>query len=225
MNQLNMNNLLCHINETIIKNESKGEIGLIVDDISPVLRYLFPVKEKEINLKWEKSSFKHACQDCKKLRLDFILYSNGIEIGCGEVKICDEEDTELIENVPARMAETMKRQLHIRILNCRDEKEMKTFGILFKDHTIELYTMSFNRNAELPYQLYKVMILKIPNSRSTYTSMDETMEFLLGYKNAIISSLQKPEDIQKPLINYEYSSLFKPTLVFKKEEGCVDHFF
>lgn len=52
MNQLNMNNLLCHINETIIKNESKGEIGLIVDDISPVLRYLFPVKEKEINLKW-----------------------------------------------------------------------------------------------------------------------------------------------------------------------------
>ncbi|KAI8068869.1 hypothetical protein BDF21DRAFT_345121, partial [Thamnidium elegans] len=66
-------------------------------------------------------------------------------------------------------------------------------------------------------QLYKVQTLILPSSRSTYFSMTETLENLISFKNTVISSLPKPEDNTKPLIHYEYSSLFEPTLSFKKE--------
>jgi hypothetical protein len=63
-------------------------------------------------------------------------------------------------------------------MTSKSEKEMITFGIFCNAHTIELYIMSFNSKAEVPYQLYKIQTMKIPTSPSTYTYIEESLEYL-----------------------------------------------
>ncbi|CAO3699832.1 unnamed protein product [Rhizopus stolonifer] len=75
--------------------------------------------------------------------MDPVLY----QIGCGEVKKGHNINLKLLESDRARIAETMERQLHARVM------------------TIELYIMSFEYTAEVPYQLYKVLL----RSRHTHT--------------------------------------------------------
>ncbi|KAI9468468.1 MAG: hypothetical protein EXX96DRAFT_590738 [Benjaminiella poitrasii] len=215
IDQLNLNNLLCHVAETALKNdEDKSEIGFIVHDISPIFRYLFPLKDS-ISYKWDKSSFKINADDNKKLRLDFIFYANDQEIGCGEVKVYN-DNYSLLDNDRARIAETMKRQLHVRIMNCKEQKEMMTFGMFCNVYDIELYIMTFDDKVKQPYQFYKIRTLTVPSSRHTYTNMEETLEYLKSFKNTMVSSLSNEVDITKPYMYHEYPSLFKPTLSFKK---------
>lgn len=111
-----------------------------------------------------------------------ILYYDGKRIGCSEVKKDHNIHFKLLESDRARIAETMKRQLRVRIMASKSEKEMITFGIFCSGHTIELYIMSFNSKAEVPYQLYKIQTLKIPTSLSTYTHIEESLEYLKSFK-------------------------------------------
>lgn len=104
--------------------------------------------------KRHKSSFKINNNVSQKLRLDFVFYANDQEIGCGEVKVCNDNPS-LLDNDRARIAKTLKRQLHVRIMKCKDQKHMVTFGMFCDGHEIELYIMSFNEKAEQTYQLYK----------------------------------------------------------------------
>lgn len=55
---------------------------------------------------------------------------------------------------------------------------MVTFGMFCDDYDI----MSFDKEAEQPYQLNKIRTLTIPSSLRTYTNMDETLEFLKSFK-------------------------------------------
>ncbi|EIE88397.1 hypothetical protein RO3G_13108 [Rhizopus delemar RA 99-880] len=72
--------------------------------------------------------------------------------------------------------------------------------------------MSFNSKAEVPYQLYKIQTLKIPTSLSTYTHIEESLEYLKSFKNMIDSSLASEEDTTRPMIYQQYTSFFKPTI-------------
>lgn len=53
-----------------------------------------------------------------------MFYAGTEEIGCREVKVVDEDK----KYDRTRIAETMKRQLNIRIMKSKQQKEMMTLG-------------------------------------------------------------------------------------------------
>ncbi|KAI9020150.1 hypothetical protein CLU79DRAFT_690578, partial [Phycomyces nitens] len=67
---------------------------------------------------------------CKRVRTDFVLVANGQEVGCGEIKFPG-TTSQLSEEDRARIAEMLKRQLHVRIMKSKDPKEFVTFGMVF----------------------------------------------------------------------------------------------
>jgi hypothetical protein len=115
----------------------------------------------------------------KILRADFLLLNDDTEVGCGEIK-CQGTSEKLQENDRARIAETLKRQLHQRIMKARDIKEFKTFGIFIQGFKMELYTLTFDANEG--YQLYQLDTLDLPSSKETYNSLDETLELIASFK-------------------------------------------
>ncbi|KAG1136179.1 hypothetical protein G6F37_011699 [Rhizopus arrhizus] len=109
LDQLYLNNLLCHVVDTVFKDDKdRSEIEFIVENTSPIFKYLFPSKGS-ISYKWEKSCFIPNNNTNKKLRIDFVLYYDGKRIGCGEVKKDHNISFKLLESDRARIAETMKR--------------------------------------------------------------------------------------------------------------------
>lgn len=58
---------------------------------------------------------------------DFIIINKGTELGCGEIKPIG-TSIALLEEDRARLAETMKRQLNVRIVRAKSIKEFQTFG-------------------------------------------------------------------------------------------------
>lgn len=110
-----------------------------------------------------------------------MVANNGQEVGCGEIKPPD-TTPQLVEEDRARTAETLKRQLHVRIMKSKDPKEFVTFGVVFNGFSIELYVMAFEYKKKPPYQFYEVEKLKLPSSPDLYTNMEETLENFTGFK-------------------------------------------
>ncbi|KAL0088628.1 hypothetical protein J3Q64DRAFT_1340482 [Phycomyces blakesleeanus] len=217
--QLHLNTFLCTLTDTIVheksQQERKSEIGFTIDHVSPLLKYIFPAKGV-LSCKWERSSTLQASTACKKVRTDLILIANGQEVGCGEIKTpCP--TSQLLEEDRSRIAETLKRQLHARIMKSKDVKEFFTFGIIFDGFNIELYMMIFDFQRTLPYQFYYVERVKLPTSFESYNNMEETIEYLLSFKNLILSSLAGEEDMHKPYAYHNFTRLFKPTIAFIKD--------
>ncbi|KAI9028825.1 hypothetical protein CLU79DRAFT_514073 [Phycomyces nitens] len=215
--QLHLNTFLCNITDTIINDKQgpykKSEIGFTIDNVSPLFKYLFPTNGV-LSYKWEKSSMLPRGTASKGIRMDFIILASGQEIGCGEIKPMG-TTPQLINEDRARTVETLKRQIHGRILKSKNQKEFMTFGLIFNGFDIELYLMVFEIEGTEHYQFYKVDTLKLPSSPETYTSVEETVENLLIFKTLIMSSLAEEADILKPYIYHDYIHLFQPTLIHK----------
>ncbi|CAO3606959.1 unnamed protein product [Cunninghamella blakesleeana] len=223
LNQLQLNTLLCNITDTIFKerNEAgeKSEISFTIENIAPLFKFLFP-GGSPISYKWDDSShFKNNNDNgninYKALRNDLTLFANDQEIGCGEIKLPGTYIS-LAEEVRARIAEVLKRQLHRRIIS-KEKKEFATFGMMINGYDIELYIMIFDENQNLPYKFYQVDNIKLPISYQFYTNLEQTIESLLSFKNTMISSLSDEDVALKPSIYQSYTHLFKPTLIFKIE--------
>ncbi|KAI8085963.1 uncharacterized protein B0P05DRAFT_28991 [Gilbertella persicaria] len=193
--------------------EEKSEIGFIVDNVSSLFKYLFPANDVLL-CKWEKASTSNKNNECKKIRTDFVIMANGLEVGCGEVKTAN-TSFYLLEEDRARMAETLKRQLHVRMMKSKKTKEFVSFGILFDGFKIELYTMTFEAEKTPPYQLYEAEKLTLPSSPETYVHFEETIEHLISFKTSIISSMPEETDILEPYIYHDYIHLLKPTMAIK----------
>lgn len=67
-------------------------------------------------------------------------------------------------------------------MTSKSEKEIITFGIFCIGDTIELYIMSFDSKAEVPYQLYKIQSLELPTSPFTYAHMEESLKYLKEFQ-------------------------------------------
>ncbi|CAO3700154.1 unnamed protein product [Rhizopus stolonifer] len=216
--QLNLNTFLTSTLDTVFKSKEKKEIDLISEDIAPFLRYLFPSRGR-IEYAWEAPSFLHPSKGVGRQRHDFIMYeADCTEIGCGEVKVGNVTHS-LLENDRARIIETMKRQMHVRIFKSKGIKEIKTFGIFCNNYDIELYVLYFvDSHDQEPYNVQHLQTLKLPTTKDTYTFMGETLEYILGFKNLMLSSLPNDDDQNKPLIHQNYSHLIKPTISFIKEK-------
>ncbi|KAI8976048.1 hypothetical protein BDB01DRAFT_728193 [Pilobolus umbonatus] len=69
-----------------------------------------------------------------------------------------------MEEDHARTAKTLKRQLHARIMNAKDTKEFKTFGVIFNGFSIELYVMIFDPENKNTFNFYDIEMLKLLTS-------------------------------------------------------------
>jgi hypothetical protein len=110
---------------------------------------------------------------------DFIILNEGRELGCGEIKPIG-TPIALLEEDRARLAETMKRQLNVRIMKAKSIKEFQTFGFFIYGFEIELYVMRFDE--ENGYQLYLSQNITLPTTSSSYSNMDITLGLLLAFK-------------------------------------------
>lgn len=119
-----------------------------------------------------------------------LITKNGQEIGCGEIKPPGTSES-LVETDRARIAEIMKRQLHVRMMKSKDIKEHITFGIIFDGFNVELYSLTFNTIDCFPYKFNQLEKLKLPSSPELYNNMEETLEYLLGFKVNCERSLQR----------------------------------
>lgn len=114
----------------------------------------------------------------KTTRTDFLIYSNNLVIGCGEVKLqCDEK---LKEEDRARLGETMKRQLHKRIYSAKGTKEFMTFEIFIVNLKLELYCCRFSEEKKYEFVLLKTITL--PTVNNTYAYVEESLEVLFNFK-------------------------------------------
>lgn len=105
--------------------------------------------------------------------------SKGQEIGCGEIKTKG-TSLSLLEEDRARIAEIMKRQLHVRIMKAKSEKEFITFGIFIYDIRMDVYVMRFSKKSG--YQLYLLQTITLPTTPTSYSNIDISLAFLLAYK-------------------------------------------
>ncbi|KAI8377038.1 hypothetical protein EDC96DRAFT_435715, partial [Choanephora cucurbitarum] len=115
-----------------------------------------------------------------------------------------------------RIAETLRRQSHVRIMKSNNTKEFATVGVMFNEFSIVLYAIAFDSSNTFPYQLYEVKRLMIPSSPDLYTNMEETFENLKSFKTCIVSSLAEEADANKPCIYHDCIHLLKPTIGFTR---------
>lgn len=100
----------------------------------------------------------YGCSNCKHYA---IIYSNtGAEIGTIEITIVDAVDS-LVEEDKYRIAESLKKQLHKRLLHARQEKELITFGAMFYENKFEFSIMEFTENAKYDYTVYESIPLSL----------------------------------------------------------------
>ncbi|KAI8997734.1 hypothetical protein BDB01DRAFT_864610 [Pilobolus umbonatus] len=117
---------------------------------------------------------------------DFLVYSNHQELGCGEIKV-NGVGERLQEEDRARLGERLKNQLHHQIKAAKSREEFYVFGVFITDNIMELY-------------------------RSTYTSIEESLEILFSFKESIINTMQYPSECDRPYIYREYNNYLKPTV-------------
>ncbi|KAI9344106.1 hypothetical protein BD770DRAFT_295884, partial [Pilaira anomala] len=86
-------------------------------------------------------------------------------VGCGEIKPLN-TPAKVIEEDLCRMAEFLKKKLHQRMIDAVKVSELQTFGILVNEK-------------EYKYCIIKTLVL--PTTPSTYTHMQETLAYLLGF--------------------------------------------
>lgn len=142
---------------------------------------------------------------CKNVRTDFILIANDQEIGCGEIKPPG-ATSQSIEEDRARTSESMKRQLHTRILKSKDTKEFMTFGLVFSGLDIELYVMVFDTEKSPVYNLYEVENVKLPTTLEHYMNIEETLEYLLSFK--VVYSISTNYIQMECMIDFNYFIIF-----------------
>ncbi|KAI8877160.1 hypothetical protein K501DRAFT_337607 [Backusella circina FSU 941] len=212
--ELDLHNMLMttkkSIDRTRIKRGGKkSEIDFIVENVALLIKFIF---DSNIVTQWEKASVvNNDNQEGCLVRTDFLIYDKYQELGCGEVKIGG-TSTKLLEEDRARLGETMKRQLHHRIHHAKSPHEFSTFGIFIYGTNIELFRCYFTNEKEYHFTLLKTIIL--PTERTTYNSMEETLEFLISFKECIISTTQNLADCEAPYIYHDYLESLKPTISF-----------
>ncbi|ORE14394.1 hypothetical protein BCV71DRAFT_276070, partial [Rhizopus microsporus] len=92
----------------------KSEIEFTVDNVAPLFS----------GIGQGKASILPTNNACRRIRVDFVLFVNDQEVGCGEIK-SPGTTSQLLEEDWARTAETLKRQLPVCIMKSKDTKEFK----------------------------------------------------------------------------------------------------
>ncbi|KAI9251052.1 hypothetical protein BY458DRAFT_524159 [Sporodiniella umbellata] len=213
--QRNLGVFLVSLTETLdrlplISRSKHSEIDYLVQNISILLRFVFNSKS-EINVAWERPSMTNKDTGGKTVTHDFLIYSNNQELGCGEVKI-DGVGERLQEEDRARLGERLKKQLHYRIKEAKSIREFYVFGVFVVGNTMELYRSSFSKKNGYDFVLLRKIAL--PTLKSTYTSIEDSLEILFSFKESIIKTMQDPSECERPYIYREYYKYLKPTVSF-----------
>lgn len=120
-------------------------------------------------------------------------------------------------------------QLHYRIKQVKSTRESCMFGMFVVGDLIEVYCRSLSKGKWYSFILLKKITL--PTLKTTYTSLEESLEILFSskinlasyhntdrywylWKIGINRSQQHSSDCGKPYIYHEYHNYFKPTVSF-----------
>ncbi|CAO3679529.1 hypothetical protein G6F70_001842 [Rhizopus microsporus] len=126
--------------------------------------------QDHILFRWDTSSEVYN-ESKKKKRPDFIICtSDGIEVGCGEIKPPDTNSSD-VEEDHCQVPEHLKKQLHKRLQVASEEKELATLGFIIFSEELELSKMEFK---EGKYEYSIIKLLKLPTMCATFQHMDES---------------------------------------------------
>lgn len=106
-------------------------------------------------------------------------------MGNGEIKPVGTANT-CVDVARARVLETCKRQLHLRLKAASSPKEATTFGVLVYGLCYETFVVSFS-DGYYPYERVSVGLL--PTSFSTYKNAEKTLMDFIQLKESMIMSL------------------------------------
>ncbi|KAI7902576.1 uncharacterized protein BX663DRAFT_435120 [Cokeromyces recurvatus] len=175
---------LHHILVGIYLNHSKppkrisSEIDFIVKSVADLLCSLWS-SHNDVTISWDFSTWinKQKMPDSISTRPDLVFYSDFCEVGNGEIKPIGTPKS-CVDVARARILETCKRQLHIRLKTSTLPSEAITFGVL-------IY-VSFS-DGYYPYERVSVGIL--PTSFDTYKNAEKTLMDLIQLKESMNMSL------------------------------------
>lgn len=176
--------------------------------VVPLLTHMFDITDN-IMINWDVNSKVYAQSNSFiiKNRPDAIFITKqGSEIGCVEIKPFNTDDDD-IENDRIRIAEVLKKQLHLRIAISKGTINHQTFGLMIYGSTVEFYCMNLDASDNYNFTLLKTATL--PTLQDTYTYMAGTLEIFKSFKKMILDSLSY--DINVPY-NTEYIQRLKPTV-------------
>lgn len=168
------------------------------------LQFVFLMYQKQF-VTWESVPELYGSSNCKE-RLGFVLCDNSTcVVGCGEIKPLN-TPAKVIEEDRCRMAEFLKKKLHQRMIDAVEVSELQTFGVLVNGDIIELSVMKFE---EKEYKYCIIKILALPTTPSTYTHMQDSISYLLGFFDEIERSINDQKSI---LRNSDFFASLKPYL-------------
>ncbi|RCH96856.1 hypothetical protein CU097_010972 [Rhizopus azygosporus] len=152
-----------------------------------------------ILFRWDTFSEVHD-ESKKKKRPNFIICtSDGIEVGCGEIKLSDTNFSD-VEEDRCRAPEHLKKQLYKRLQVASEEMELLMLGFFIFGEELELSKMEFKEGR---YEYSIIKLLKLPAMRATFQHMDESLEFLLEFFDMIKSTVAEKNGSVKPTISFE----------------------
>ncbi|CEG66353.1 hypothetical protein RMATCC62417_02951 [Rhizopus microsporus] len=183
---------LHHILVGIYLNHSKptkrpsSEIDLIVKSVSELFCSLWS-PHNDVTVSWDFSTWinKQKMPDSISTRPDLVFCSDLCEVGNGEIKPVGTSKS-CVDVARARVLETCKRQLHVRLKTASLPIEAKTFGVLVYGLCYETFVVSFS-DGYYPYERVSVGLL--PTSFNTYKNAEKTLMDLIQLKESMSMSL------------------------------------
>lgn len=202
-----------------VNSGRNGESNFIIKQVVFLIESI--INSSQLHLEWDTTS--NVYLDCQlKVQLcrhDFIIYTNdGTEIGTGEMKPYNANYSAILQR-SISTAESLKKQLHKRMLLARSEKELVTYGVMIYGDQTELKTMTLTADGK--YNYITIYDATLPTSDKTYTFMEETLEILIQFISLAEKSLNTPEELQKELIMPLFSSFLKPTVYMITDEESM----
>ncbi|CAO3653305.1 unnamed protein product [Cunninghamella echinulata] len=178
------------------------ELDFISKSVSFFVNSFFSSSKSKVYIDWDSTSWIYKqknIMDKKKCRPDILFKvhldnGNTIEVGNGEIKPPKTRQDQITMD-RIRIIETAKRQLHLRLLHALTEKELFTFGMMVAGYKIELYAVFFKNGF---YGYKKIEEFTLPTHFNTYSLMDEALEFMLSFKNAMESTVDHNNNLTSP---------------------------
>ncbi|GAA5806428.1 hypothetical protein HPULCUR_011962 [Helicostylum pulchrum] len=181
-----------HILVRMYLNHSKpfkrrsSEIDFIVKSVSGLFCSLWSPHD-EITVSWDFTTWanKQNMPDSVSTRPDLVFHTEFNEIGNGEIKPAGTPKP-CVDLARARVLETCKRQLYVRLKTAVLLGEAVTFGVLVYGVCYEIFIVSFS-DGYYPYERVSVGLL--PTSHNTYSCAEKALKDLVRLKESMKMSL------------------------------------
>ncbi|KAG1183650.1 hypothetical protein G6F36_008295 [Rhizopus arrhizus] len=189
-----------------VKDDGFHEMNFKIKFVAPFLNNII---FEGITVSWDISPAIPNISKVKRITPDIIFKYYDLEIGIGEVKPLN-ASKEQVEEDRIRIAELLKKLLHIRMSKAKHINEFIVFRIMIFGETIEYYTMKYIEQQYI-FCLHKTSVL--PTLPTTFTHMSLSLEYLHLFKSMMLQSVNERQNmIENEHIIMNYLKDLKPTV-------------